>query len=330
MSLVIAIKGTGGLVLAADTRSTHVSYVRCDDGTLYGYYEPALDGFSKFATLAAPHAWVGIALYGNVQMDTWTHLRGELEGLMAALRRGPVLPQPSNSLLSGTTGIVVGFDEGADSGRVFVLDVEPDAEPVLVEHHAGTLHHADTLGITYGGVRDVIDRLLQGFDARLNDAVDARNRGVRPLLVVPIPLATMSLAECVDFARFLIQTTIDMERFSDGKFRAVGGPIELLTITAGEGLQFVQRAEQQTRYDGMTAHVWYDAPSAVVMHTPDGQDAATYDIVPDDGTRARVAEAFAVLDQQIRRGLPEAEWSAARSRTVEVLNRVARGEMATK
>ncbi len=49
----------------------------------------------------------------------------------------------------------------------------------------------------------------------------------------------MPLKDAVDYARFLMQTTIETLRF-EPRFPSVGGPIDLLVITP-EGMEFVER-----------------------------------------------------------------------------------------
>jgi len=67
--------------------------------------------------------------------------------------------------------------------------------------------------------------------------------------VVITNFQTMTLQDAVDYAIFLIKTTIDMQRFSDGIVMApgaiagCGGPIDVAVIQPNSGLQWVQQKE---------------------------------------------------------------------------------------
>jgi hypothetical protein len=142
------------------------------------------------------------------------------------------------------TFVVGGFDEDAAYGRVFTFDIP--GKPAPVEYNPGP----DQFGITWGGQRDVVDRLIQGFDPRLvailtaslglDQAQTAKLTQALQPLQMAIPLQAMALQDCVDLAIFFIRTTISAQRLTVG-VRGCGGPIDVATITRREGLRFVQR-----------------------------------------------------------------------------------------
>ena len=90
-----------------------------------------------------------------------------------------------------------------------------------------------------GGQTDVIDRLLHGVDwdkaaipkDALSDEVNQRLQ-----LVAYNELAPITIQDGVDYASFLIRTTIDMQRFSDGTIGSpglvpgCGGPLQILVV----------------------------------------------------------------------------------------------------
>jgi len=59
----------------------------------------------------------------------------------------------------------------------------------------------------------------------------------------------MTLQDAIDFSTFLIRTTIDMQRFSDGigldpgEVAGTGGPIDICVIRPFEGFSWVQKKE---------------------------------------------------------------------------------------
>jgi hypothetical protein len=96
-----------------------------------------------------------------------------------------------------------------------------------------------SLGVLWRGQTDVIRRLIKGIDSTL-----LVNLGHQiPELAEPIEqleyrlLLPITMQDAVDFASFLIRTTIDMQRFSDGTMGdpgdvpGCGGPIRVLAIT---------------------------------------------------------------------------------------------------
>jgi len=105
-------------------------------------------------------------------------------------------------------------------------------------------------GINWGGQREIVDRLLLGYDARLTDLVKstlnpqpAQLQALQQALTalnMPTPVAVLALQDCVDMAIFFIRTTIAAQAFTVG-IRGCGGPIDVAIITRDKGLQFVQR-----------------------------------------------------------------------------------------
>jgi hypothetical protein len=135
---------------------------------------------------------------------------------------------------------VAGYD-GDGIGRIREVaipgpDIEKDTE--ITTAHGGALWRGQT---------DVIRRLLFGFDA---DAFGAAGHELPEDLQEPVAnlrydlLFPITMQDAVDFASFLIRTTIDMQRFSDGtvtdtgNLPGCGGPIRILAITR-EGVQWV-------------------------------------------------------------------------------------------
>ncbi len=156
--------------------------------------------------------------------------------------------------------IVAGYDADATEGRVFAVEVPERPEPV--EHHAGTF------GITWGGMREFIDRLLQGYDNR----VVVEDKDVRAELQTAFPLATMSLQEAVDLARFLIRTSVDAQRFI-GRLglQGAGGPTNAATITAQDGLCRVLDVQQRAPMSALPVRRRCDtgARPTIVLDVPE-------------------------------------------------------------
>jgi hypothetical protein len=141
--------------------------------------------------------------------------------------------------------LVGGYDEGAPYGKVF--DIYIPSRPTPFEWHSGL----GQFGLVWGGQREYADRLLQGFDDRLPEiakgflSLDDQKREelrlhLKAQLQAPVPFAFLPLQDCVDFAIFLIRTTITMQHWLLG-LRGVGGAIDVAVITQTDGFTNIQR-----------------------------------------------------------------------------------------
>jgi hypothetical protein len=168
---------------------------------------------------------------------------------------------------------VTGYDEDG-AGHVYVVDAPDNPKPVE--------HHAAGAGITWGGQREFVDRLLQGFDARVPAAfgesvgltdhylasfVEEVQRLPLGGIKMQIPLGRITLQGSVELAGFLVERTITAQRFIE-EICGVGGSIRVATLTAAEGLTWVR---------GQTCVGVSPTWNAIIEVTP----AVTY--VPADG-----------------------------------------------
>ena len=130
--------------------------------------------------------------------------------------------------------------------------------------------HRGALGITWSGMRQFVDVLLHGFDSRLivPEASD---------LYATLALDEMTLSDCADLARSLAQITIDMVRFS-GRFgfQGAGGAIDVATITAEAGFQYLELKEPGARVE--RRQFTSAAPEPVVSAPEDIGRPATYTV----------------------------------------------------
>ncbi len=262
MSLGIVIKGPEGLVLAADSRVTLAA------NTPQGVIHVNYDNATKLLSFTKPHNYVGAVTYGQaaIGLRTANSYLPEFESSLEQSR----LPidefakqlsdffmeqwtkeMPADYDGPNMTFVVGGFDEGEPYGRVFLFDIPRHPEPQL-QHDKG-------FGITWGGQRQIVDRLMQGFDERLiqimaretklpEEQLRSLYQVFRRELQLPVPIQAMALQDCVDLAIFFLRTTIWAQNLTVG-IRGVGGAIDVAIITRREGFQFVQqkviKAEQK-------------------------------------------------------------------------------------
>jgi hypothetical protein len=257
MSLGIVIKAPEGLVLAAESRLT-LTALAPNAPPLHVNFDNA----TKLLSFAKPNVSVGVVTYGQaaIGLRTAQSFIPEFEAKISEdPKRLPILEfankfsefylqqwkaaMPEDYSGPNMTFVVAGFDEGEPYGKVFIINIPRTPEPVA--QHAGT----GEFGITWGGQREIVDRLIQGFDGRLGEAINKLNltpeqtQLLSPIFAqiqLPIPLQALPLQDCVDLAIFFLRTTITAQKLTVG-IRGVGGPIDVATITRQDGLHFIQR-----------------------------------------------------------------------------------------
>lgn len=260
MSLGIVIKSPEGIVLAAESRVT-LTTTQPDGQQQHTNFDNA----TKLLSFNEPNGAVGAVTFGQAAIGIRTvssflpefeaHLPGHRLGVdeFAKTLSDFFLAQWASTMPANYQGpnisfVVGGFDDGQPYGKVFSFDIPGSANPV--EQSAGDF------GITWGGQREIVDRLIQGFDTRmmgilqahlnLDPAAVAGLRQVLQPLQLPMPLQFMALQDDVDLALFFIETTIAAQRLTLG-LRGCGGPIDVATITRRGGFAFIQQKQVKGR-----------------------------------------------------------------------------------
>jgi hypothetical protein len=139
---------------------------------------------------------------------------------------------------------VAGYDPGSKLGQLFEVYI-PEGEYMA---RRTTL---DNPGAAWRGHTFVISRLLNGFDPRIQEVAGYSDELKTALDDNPLGYKVdywgMTLQDAVAFTHFLVETTIEMQRFSDGIGKApgasanCGGPVDVAVIDAAEGFRWVQR-----------------------------------------------------------------------------------------
>jgi hypothetical protein len=259
MTIVVGVATPDGIVLAADSRMT----LCFDDGNGGVRYRIGSDTGEKVFEVCTRYA---VATFGDAMIGTQT-----IAGVMAefesqdeahqsrdvaefADRLGEYFNQrytaaredAGNPVRRGEEGaigfLVAGYDA---SGVGHVYDVL-----VPTGGRAGDGLLTTVGGISPRGQTDVIWRLLRGFDADAAHAIgirlDARLArqidGLHYNVLYPF-----TLQDAIDLGTFLIRTTIDMQRFSDGLYAApvgvpgCGGPVNMIAVKQNS-VEWVSRA----------------------------------------------------------------------------------------
>jgi len=251
MSLGIVIKGPEGLVLAAESRITLTAQI-ADKKTIAVNFDNA----TKLLSFSDPNCAVGVVTYGLAALglrpahsfipEFEKKLKEENEGRLSVKTFADKLSvffmdqwkseMPEDYNGPSMTFVVAGYDEGAAYGSIYLIE-KPQEQHV----------NDGSFGITWGGQREFVDRLLRGYDGRLKEFLISQDIEIEGLddflfnLQMKIPLEAMPLQDCVDLAIFFVRTTIDAQNLTLG-IRGCGGHIDVATITRN-GLDFVQRKE---------------------------------------------------------------------------------------
>jgi hypothetical protein len=268
MSLAIVSKGPEGIVLAADSRATLQAVKNPPPGTAgplvllpstfdnatkllkvkgQDYVAAVTYGLGAIGHEAprSPHSFLPeieeelITRHGSGNRLTVQQFAEELSGFFMRQWQSAAWRQPPGDSLNL---FVAGYDEGAVYGRVFKIAIpdQPDPKELIRE-----------FGAVWGGQREFVDRLLQGYDSRIMDLLqpvlgqlpdwDLRSLlgTVAHALRADVPWQFLPLQDCVDLAIFLIRMTMRMQKWTIG-IRGVGGAIDVATITRTDGFHPVQ------------------------------------------------------------------------------------------
>ena len=258
MSLGIAIKGPEGLVLAAESRITLSAKNPQGADILVNF-----DNATKLFSFSEPNVFFGAVTYGVAAIGFRT-AHSFIPEFEASLPKERMTIQDFSTKLSAfflnqwqsgmpvnyqgpnMTFVVAGFNEAEPYGRIFVIDIPRKPTPIEQSPNPGEF------GISWGGQREFVDRLIQGFDSRLPDKVaeslklsSSQVQALKQALggfQMQIPLNAMPLQDCVDLAMFFVKTTIIAQRLTVG-IRGCGGSIDVAIITRRGGLQFIRQKQ---------------------------------------------------------------------------------------
>lgn len=263
MSLGIAVKGTEGVVLAADSRVTLNASLAQNPNIQFPVH---FDNATKLLSFASPNQWIGTVTYGDAVIGaTMSDLR-TAQSFVPEFEVG--LPKdrlsvrdfsqrlsdfflnqwqnkmPAGQATTGMSFIVAGFDENAPYGSVYQINIPNQPNPVE--------QSPNDFGITLGGMPEHTIRLVQGYDPRV---IEIARQVLRPpmnqieafktalaQLNLGIPYAVLPLQDCIDLAIFLMKTTMSAQSLSIG-LRGVGGTIDVAVITRREGLRIIQQKQ---------------------------------------------------------------------------------------
>jgi hypothetical protein len=269
MSLGIAFKGPEGIVLAADSRVTITT--QRQDGTIVREMPATYDNATKLLRVNGQD-FVGAVTYGlgaigATEPRTAHSFLPEFEAELSGPQRLTVeefaqklsdffqkqwqevnMPDPWTG--PDMVFLVGGYDKDQPYGKVYEVVIPAKPEPVDKS--------ALGFGMTFGGQGEYVQRLMQGYDERIpealknhlslsDDQVNELRQFLRQNFMARIPMQFLPLQDCVDLAIFMIRTTIQYQNFLVD-VRGVGGAIDVATITRTEGFQPIQQKKVRGEY----------------------------------------------------------------------------------
>jgi hypothetical protein len=261
MSLGIVVKGSEGIVLAADSRLTLTATMQDQSQHIVNF-----DNATKLLTFAKPNQWIGAVTWGDAVIGTSQNDIRTAQSFISEFEVG--LPDqrltvsdfaqrmsnfymdrwrdkmPPDHQSSGMIFCVGGFDEASAYGSVYLINI-PN-QPIPEERSA------NDFGITMGGQHEHAVRLLVGYDPGLINAATQALQLQPPQVEVlrntlqqynlNIPYGVLPLQDCIDLAVFFIKTTVAAQDLSIG-LRGVGGTIDVAVITQRDGLRIIQHKD---------------------------------------------------------------------------------------
>ncbi|MET1084063.1 MAG: hypothetical protein ABWY12_13605 [Burkholderiales bacterium] len=258
MTVLVSVKINDGVVMAADSASSFAS------GMIYHHAQKIVN-LSKGLPIGA--MVTGAGGIGNESIDTLLKdLRRRFTGSNAdhpdwkldpdrytveqvSVRVRQFLFEEKSKAIGVNVWTKVrlcGYSAGRSLAEVWEVQLMgPDcAAPrqIQAEHEFGPL---------WDGEYEALDRLIFGLGTKFNEAsmkhgltlaqaAETRNK-LAPALYELLFLEAMPIQDAVDLARFLVQTTIGFVKFSVGRAKTVGGPIEIAAITKHEGFKWIER-----------------------------------------------------------------------------------------
>jgi hypothetical protein len=280
MSLGIAIKSAEGIVLAADSRVT--LFAQAPAGLLQGPGGAAAPAMLLPATydsatklLSFPDRKMGAITFGQGSIGTNPQAQRTAASFLTEFERALEQDDPDHNLSAedfarrlgqffrerwdeagmpanvpwGGNMIfyVGGFTADEPIGRLYELSIPSSPEP--------TEKLPGVLGGMWGGQREIVDRIISGFDPRTLDFIlnelqhplaqperDTLNERMKATFQQPIPWALLPLRDCVHIAVFLVRATIAIQGWSLG-IRGVGGEVDVATITRSKGFEHIKVKE---------------------------------------------------------------------------------------
>jgi hypothetical protein len=250
VTIAIGVACPEGLVFAADSRSSLLSANKFRIAT--DHAQKVFEIGESFA--AVTFGWStlhGKTIAGVIKEFNAKTLIPDEVGAAAVVMRDYLKDQIDTHIAAGYDPMppydALGFIMGG-------FDPQGVGHLKRISLPSGTITDADSTrdpGAQWDGETDAIVRLVWGSDRlRLDTQRWAkRNRDALDGVVYNIPIRWFALQDAIDFAAFVVRTTIDTQRFIDGTVKdpgsspTCGGPLQIMTVTSHGGVEWVQQTK---------------------------------------------------------------------------------------
>jgi hypothetical protein len=277
MSIAVLVSVHDGLVIAADSASTltvsvapgsvaGIANVYDNANKIFNLYKGKPIGCVAFGAGSIGNSSIGTLIKDlrvmmmdpamskklNPSFDPENYTMEGVAKIVATFLEDECKKQSPAALLAMTIGLLVGgYSSGKSLGEGWSVDIKNGvaAPPAL-------LRPSDQVGISWGGVGEVIQRIILGFSPGLfqvladvtgpqgTQSAQQLYTQLNALLVsklqAQVVFAPMPIQDAIDLARFLVHAAITYSRFLPGA-QIVGGPIELAAITKHEQFKWISR-----------------------------------------------------------------------------------------
>lgn len=265
MSLGILIKAPEGIVLAAESRVT----LTVENIQKQEKIHSTFDNATKVLSFNIPHDKFGAVTYGQAAIGFRTaqsfipefesDLKNNKKDKLTVLEFANELSSffnerwkatvPQNYKGPNMVFNVAGFDDNEAYGRVYNFEIPQ--KPTPIEQHPPT-NGQHQFGISWGGQREIVERLMLGYDSRLLKILQdgkiitadkiPQIQGMLRQISLQATIQFMPLQDCINLALLFIRTTIEAQNLTVG-LRGCGGPIDVAIITKNNSLNFVQKKD---------------------------------------------------------------------------------------
>jgi hypothetical protein len=250
VTIAIGVACPEGLVFAADSRSSLLSANKFRIAT--DHAQKVFEIGDRFA--AVTFGWStlqGKTIAGVIkEFNAQTAVPGDIDAAAISLRddlKRRIDAHIAAGLDPVPTYDVLGFTMGG-------FDTNGVGHLKRIWLPSGSITDGSTTsdpGVQWDGEVDAIVRLVWGYDRlRLDTSKWAkRNRDKLDEVAYNIPVPWFALQDAIDFAAFVVRTTIDTQRFIDGTVNdpgsspTCGGPLQIVTVTSHGGVEWVQQTK---------------------------------------------------------------------------------------
>lgn len=254
MTIAVSLNVNAGLVLASDSASTLVGQAAGGQVGVFQIYSHAYKLFQISNLPIGLLTW-GIGAFGETSVEELVHtfIPGEKSRSPLSVEKitkefGEYIKVLYDKFFKawpnkpGLGFVICGFSDGSARPEEYSL--------LFPQVGMKRIRKPEESGLVWNGEIEAITRLEKGFSPNLGRVFaeiglsDDQKKKFQDLQMQYLEARlfdpTMPLQDAVDLARFLVETTIEFEKFKPGA-PTCGGPIDVAIITKRDGFNWISR-----------------------------------------------------------------------------------------